>query len=112
MCSVLEVSFQVSWIRHDDTHLLTTGMYRYTPDQRFSSLHKPSSENWVLEIRNTAIEDQGCSLIYISPFDYYFIPSGIYECQISTTPVRSLRFNLEVVGNEDFDLNNKICFLR
>ena len=83
-------------------------MYRYTPDQRFSSLHKPSSENWVLEIRNTAIEDQGCSLIYISPFDYYFIPSGIYECQISTTPVRSLRFNLEVVGNKDFNQQAKI----
>ena len=50
---------QVSWIRHGDTHLLTTGMYRYTPDIRFSSLHKPSSENWVLEIRNTNTEDEG-----------------------------------------------------
>lgn len=72
----------VSWIRHHDTHLLTTGMYRYTPDDRFSTLHKPSSENWVLEIRNTLEEDE-----------------GVYECQISTTPIRSLRFNLKVVDS-------------
>ena len=52
--------FQVSWIRHHDTHLLTTGMYRYTPDNRFSSLHKPSSENWVLELRDTKMSDEGC----------------------------------------------------
>ena len=38
-----------------------TGMYRYTPDDRFSTLHKPSSENWVLEIRNTLEEDEGKS---------------------------------------------------
>ena len=36
-------------------------MYRYTPDDRFSALHKPSSENWVLEIRNTLEEDEGKS---------------------------------------------------
>lgn len=82
-CSIKNLgNLTVSWIRHSDTHLLTTGMYRYTPDIRFSSLHKPSSENWVLEIRNTNTEDQ-----------------GVYECQISTTPVRSLRFNLKVVDS-------------
>ena len=46
-------------MRHGDTHLLTTGMYRYTPDTRFSSLHKPSSENWVLELRDTRPSDKG-----------------------------------------------------
>ena len=55
--------FQVSWIRHHDTHLLTTGMYRYTPDNRFSSLHKPSSENWVLELRDTKMADEGCTAL-------------------------------------------------
>lgn len=82
-CSIKNLgNLTVSWIRHGDTHLLTTGMFRYTPDQRFSSLHKPSSENWVLELRNTSREDQ-----------------GVYECQISTAPVRSLRFNLKVVDS-------------
>lgn len=82
-CSIKNLgNMTVSWIRHHDTHLLSTGMYRYTPDDRFSTLHKPSSENWVLEIRNTLMEDE-----------------GVYECQISTTPVRSLRFNLKVVDS-------------
>jgi hypothetical protein len=26
---------------------------------RFTSVHKPSSENWVLEIRDTKISDEG-----------------------------------------------------
>lgn len=82
-CSIKNLgNLTVSWIRHHDTHPLTTGMYRYTPDDRFSSLHKPSSENWVLELRDTKMADE-----------------GIYECQISTTPVRSLKFNLKVVDS-------------
>ena len=36
--------------------------FRYTPDTRFSSLHKPSSEHWVLELRDTQLSDQGPSL--------------------------------------------------
>lgn len=82
-CSIKNLgNLTVSWIRHHDTHPLTTGMYRYTPDDRFSSLHKPSSENWVLELRDTKMGDE-----------------GVYECQISTTPVRSLKFNLKVVDS-------------
>jgi len=82
-CSIKNLgNMTVSWIRHHGTHLLTTGMFRYTPDERFSTLHKPSSENWVLEIRDTLMEDE-----------------GVYECQISTTPVRSLQFNLKVVDS-------------
>jgi len=82
-CSIKNLgNLTVSWIRHHDTHLLTTGMYRYTPDNRFSSLHKPSSENWVLELRDTKMADE-----------------GIYECQISTTPVRSSKFYLKVVDS-------------
>ena len=49
----------VSWIRHHDTHLLSIGLFTYTPDKRFNAIHKSSSENWVLEIRSTTIEDEG-----------------------------------------------------
>ena len=123
---------KVSWVRHEDTHLLTTGMYRYihfslkisifnhfllklynhryTPDTRFSSLHKPSSEHWVLELRDTQLSDQGLSddeylLLYLTAAQslsccpcLILSFSGDYECQISTTPVRSLKFLLQVVG--------------
>ena len=72
---------QVSWIRHADTHLLTTGMYRYTPDLRFAALHKPSSENWVLELRNTSREDQGPSSIssfHILHYKFFVIENYRY----------------------------------
>ncbi|XP_058792192.1 zwei Ig domain protein zig-8-like isoform X2 [Phymastichus coffea] len=59
----------VSWVRHRDIHLLTVGRYTYTSDQRFEALHAPHSEEWTLRIRYPQRKD-----------------SGIYECQISTTP--------------------------
>ncbi|KAF0770622.1 Uncharacterized protein FWK35_00013827 [Aphis craccivora] len=59
----------VSWIRHRDIHLLTAGRYTYTSDQRFEAIHEPHSENWSLRIKYPQKKD-----------------SGIYECQISTTP--------------------------
>ncbi|KAK9309889.1 hypothetical protein QLX08_000536 [Tetragonisca angustula] len=59
----------VSWVRHRDIHLLTVGRYTYTSDQRFEALHLPHAEEWTLRIRYPQRKD-----------------SGIYECQISTTP--------------------------
>ncbi|XP_060526820.1 zwei Ig domain protein zig-8 [Cylas formicarius] len=59
----------VSWVRHRDIHLLTVGRYTYTSDQRFEALHTPHTDEWTLRIRYPQKKD-----------------SGIYECQISTTP--------------------------
>lgn len=59
----------VSWVRHRDIHLLTVGRYTYTSDQRFEAVHSPHTEEWTLRIRYPQKKD-----------------SGIYECQISTTP--------------------------
>ena len=50
---------QVSWLRHVDTHLLTTGLYTYTKDRRFTAIHRENSEDWVLEISDTALSDEG-----------------------------------------------------
>ena len=36
---------QVSWIRHQDTHLLTAGRYTYTSDERFRAIHKVSCQS-------------------------------------------------------------------
>ena len=57
--------FQVSWLRHVDTHLLTTGLYTYTQDRRFTAIHRENSEDWVLEIRDTSIHDQGKNLNFL-----------------------------------------------
>lgn len=59
----------VSWIRHRDLHLLTVGKETYTPDQRFQSVHNPHNDDWALKVLYPQQKD-----------------SGIYECQISTTP--------------------------
>ncbi|XP_063709079.1 zwei Ig domain protein zig-8-like [Culicoides brevitarsis] len=71
---------QVSWLRHRDTHLLTVGRYTYTSDQRFRAIHHPHSEDWILQIKYPQHRD-----------------SGIYECQISTTPHMSHFIHLNVI---------------
>ncbi|CAB0036194.1 unnamed protein product [Trichogramma brassicae] len=71
----------VSWVRHRDIHLLTIGRYTYTNDQRFRAIHHVHSDDWVLQIKYPQHRD-----------------SGIYECQVSTTPHTSHFIHLNVVA--------------
>nr|XP_053635390.1 uncharacterized protein LOC128690677 [Cherax quadricarinatus] len=71
---------QVSWIRRWDWHILTTGIYTYTSDMRFSVLHTEGSDDWTLQIKYAQIRD-----------------NGTYECQMYTgTGVLSQFVNLLV----------------
>ncbi|CAG9090468.1 unnamed protein product [Plutella xylostella] len=74
------LNMQVSWVRHRDIHLLTVGRYTYTSDQRFRAIHLPHTEDYTLQIKYPQHRD-----------------SGIYECQISTTPHMSHFVHLNVV---------------
>uniref|UniRef100_A0A1B6KVY0 Ig-like domain-containing protein n=1 Tax=Graphocephala atropunctata TaxID=36148 RepID=A0A1B6KVY0_9HEMI len=74
----------VSWVRHRDIHLLTVARYTYTSDQRFQSIHSPQNEDWTLQIRYPQRRD-----------------SGIYECQVSTTPPIGTSMYLSVVDEAD-----------
>ena len=74
---------QVSWLRDRDTHLLTVGRYTYTSDQRFRAEHIPGSEDWPLNVKFAQVRD-----------------SGLYECQVSTTPPRGHYIWLNVVGED------------
>ncbi|XP_063710003.1 zwei Ig domain protein zig-8 [Culicoides brevitarsis] len=97
----------VSWVRHRDIHLLTVGRYTYTSDQRFEAMHSPHTEEWTLRIRNAQKRD-----------------TGIYECQISTTPPIGQPAYLsvvepitEILGGPDLFLNkgstiNLTCIVR
>lgn len=97
----------VSWVRHRDIHLLTVGRYTYTSDQRFEAMHSPHTEEWSLRIRYAQQKD-----------------SGIYECQISTTPPIGHPVTLNVVepiteiqGGPDLFINkgstiNLTCVVR
>ncbi|XP_033150587.1 hemicentin-1 [Drosophila busckii] len=59
----------VSWIRHRDLHLLTVSESTYTSDQRFTSIYNKQTGDWSLQIKFPQIRD-----------------SGVYECQVSTSP--------------------------
>lgn len=72
---------QVSWVRHRDIHLITVGRYTYTTDQRFRAILQPSTDEYTLMIKYPQHRD-----------------SGIYECQVSTTPHLSHYVHLSVVG--------------
>lgn len=74
------ILFQLAWIRDRDTHILTVGSYTYTTDQRFQAVYNKDGGESVLEIKWASIRD-----------------AGLYECQISSQPVRSLHVNLNVV---------------
>ncbi|ALC48092.1 dpr7, partial [Drosophila busckii] len=69
----------VSWMRKRDLHILTTNIYTYTGDQRFSVMHPPNTDDWDLKID------------YAQPRD-----SGIYECQVNTEPKINLAITLEI----------------
>ena len=62
----------VSWLRYDDTRMLTIGPLTFTSDMRFKAIHKLYSEDYLLQIKPTTHRD-----------------SGKYACQISTTPPKS-----------------------
>lgn len=70
----------VTWIRHRDLHLLTVGKETYTQDQRFQSVHNPHNGDWSLKV------------LYPQQRD-----SGIYECQIGTSPPVGYSLHLSVV---------------
>lgn len=69
-------------------HLLTLGTLTYSRDKRFSTVHRFPGNDWVLRIQQTNIND-----------------TGIYQCQVATTPPVGMTFHLSVVGkfnNENF----------
>ncbi|CAK1544341.1 unnamed protein product [Leptosia nina] len=75
---------EVSWIRHRDLHILTVGGYTYTSDQRFQATHSPQTDDWTLQIKWAQQRD-----------------AGVYECQVSTQPVRSFFVTLHVVDCDE-----------
>jgi len=69
----------ISWLRYSDTSLLTVGRYTYTTDLRFEAFHSPHTDDWIVRLKNPRPSD-----------------SGVYGCQISTTPHRTQLIYLTV----------------
>ncbi|KAJ8678854.1 hypothetical protein QAD02_014641, partial [Eretmocerus hayati] len=85
----------VSWVRHRDIHLLTVKSETYTSDNRFETVHNPQFEDWTLHVKYSKRSD-----------------SGIYECQVSTTPPMGHSMHLsvvepvtEILGDTDMYIN-------
>ncbi|XP_076054307.1 hemicentin-2-like [Oratosquilla oratoria] len=80
-CHVLNLGTKsVSWVRHEDIHVLTVGRITFTNDDRFEAHNTPGSGVWSLLIK------------YPQPRD-----AGKYECQISTRPPKARVIALTVV---------------
>lgn len=77
-------SKQISWIRRRDWHILSSGMFTYTNDERFQILHAEGSDDWTLQIK------------YVQKRD-----NGTYECQVSSNAGLLSHFvNLQIVVPE------------
>ena len=93
--------------------VLDSSWWHSSPDHGNVSLHSrpeilqsPQTQQWALGAGDQEHWGSGprSDNSYLSTYFSSFSLAGVYECQISTTPVRSLRFNLEVVGNLNFHL--------
>ncbi|XP_052743746.1 zwei Ig domain protein zig-8-like isoform X2 [Bicyclus anynana] len=78
----------VSWVRRRDWHIISSGVFLYTNDERFQVLHSEGSDDWILQIK------------YVQKRD-----NGTYECQVSTgSGTLSRLVHLHIVVPEAFIL--------
>jgi peptide methionine sulfoxide reductase MsrB len=55
--------------------------FTYTTDQRFKTTHHKETDEWTLQIKFAQKRD-----------------AGLYDCQISTQPIKSYSVKLNLVG--------------
>ncbi|XP_039759356.1 zwei Ig domain protein zig-8-like [Pararge aegeria] len=78
----------VSWVRRRDWHIISSGVFMYTNDERFQVLHSEGSDDWILQIK------------YVQKRD-----NGTYECQVSLgSGTLSRLVHLHIVVPEAFIL--------
>ncbi|XP_050737394.1 protein sidekick-1-like [Eriocheir sinensis] len=94
-CRVVDNSEKaVSWMRHQDLHILSVGNYKYNTDERITVSLDKAREEWKLVIERVTVSD-----------------AGMYQCQVATKPVLSFVVNLEVVVPEAEVINGPEVFV-
>lgn len=94
VCRVNDIGNKtVSWIRHENLAILGSGDQSYG-DDRFVLYHQPGSGEWVLKIKFVRTTD-----------------SGVYECQVPTTPPIGFTINLNVIVPETHIFGGKEFFV-
>ncbi|XP_031785705.1 roundabout homolog 2 isoform X4 [Nasonia vitripennis] len=73
----------VSWMRSRDLHILTSGQYTFSSDERFQPQHLAGSDAWTLQLDQVKKSD-----------------AGRYECQVNTEPKMMYAVQLIVRGYE------------
>lgn len=100
------IYLQVTWIRHRDLHLLTVDKTTYTSDQRFVSVHNPQMGDWSLQVNFSSVIFTSwflqINLLHLQVRYPQRRDSGVYECQVSTTPPVANSMILSVVGKFRF----------
>lgn len=71
-------------MRKRDLHILTSNIFTYTGDGRFSVVHPEGSDDWNLKIE------------YVQKRD-----AGIYECQVNTEPKINMAVTLQAEGEHE-----------
>ncbi|KAK8389840.1 hypothetical protein O3P69_009084 [Scylla paramamosain] len=84
----------VSWMRHQDLHILSVGEYKYNSDDRITVSLNEERQEWRLVIERVTLKD-----------------AGMYQCQVATKPVLSFVVNLEVVVPKAEVLNGPEVFV-
>merc|ERR1712226_1419990 len=76
----------VSWMRHDDLNILSVGRLKYSSDNRYEVVYRA----------NTAESNEyQLHIHYVQPRD-----TGVYECQVSTQPIRAFYIELKVTEGD------------
>jgi hypothetical protein len=66
------IVFQVSWVRRRDWHILTSGVFTYTNDERFQVAHTEGSDDWTLQIKYVQKRDNGTYECQVRPYIFMF----------------------------------------
>lgn len=69
-------------MRHDDLNILSVGRLKYSSDNRYEVVYRANTAN---------TNEYQLHIHYVQPRD-----TGVYECQVSTQPIRAFYIELKV----------------
>eukprot|EP00092_Neocalanus_flemingeri_P006184 GFUD01006656.1.p1 GENE.GFUD01006656.1~~GFUD01006656.1.p1 ORF type:complete len:314 (-),score=84.47 GFUD01006656.1:282-1223(-) len=83
-CKVINLrNRMVSWLKTDPLQIISSGLYTFIKDPRYSSEYMEEENTWVLRITKVEYED-----------------SGMFDCQVNTDPLMTYTVSLKVVKKD------------
>ena len=75
----------MSWLRADTLEIISSGLYTFARDKRYSVEYRQEESIWVLRITDVNFED-----------------SATYDCQVNTDPLLVFPVSLKVKSKVEF----------